>query len=68
MLGHVIAPLHLKLQPFARVLAAFFAAADRPAAPLVLAAFLAAADLELDVRLAALFLACFDNAVFDAAL
>jgi hypothetical protein len=51
----------------ARVLAAFFAAAERPAAPLVRAAFLAAAERELAVRPEALLLACRDNAVFDAA-
>src|SRR5690348_4345551 len=53
---------------FARVLAAFFAAAERPAAPLVCAAFFAAAEREPALRLDALFLACDDNADFDAAL
>ena len=51
----------------ARALAAFFAAAERPAAPLVRAAFFAAAERELTGRLAALLLACRDKACFDAA-
>src|SRR5690348_11301423 len=53
---------------FARVFAAFFAAAERPAAPLVCAAFLAAADREPALRLEALFFAWADNADVDVAL
>ncbi len=54
-------------QPFALVFAAFFAADDRPAAPLVFVAFLAAVDFELAVRFDALFLACLESALFDTA-
>lgn len=52
----------------ARVLAAFFAAVERPAAPLVWAAFFAAAEREPALRRDALFLACDDKADLDAAL
>jgi hypothetical protein len=53
---------------FARVVAAFFAAAERPVAPLVCAAFLAAAEREPAVPLAALIFAWEDSADLDAAL
>jgi hypothetical protein len=50
-----------------RVRAAFFAAAERPAAPFVRTAFLAAADRDEDVRLRALVLACLDKDSCEAA-
>ena len=51
----------------ARVRAAFFAAAERPAAPLVRAAFFAAALRSACVRLEAAWCARRDSARFDAA-
>jgi hypothetical protein len=53
--------------PPARVLAAFFAAAERSAGPLVRAAFLAAADRSAAVRSPAARCAWRDRAVCDAA-
>src|SRR6478735_1978354 len=50
-----------------RVCAAFFAAAERPAAPLVCAAFFAAAERSAAVRFFAADVVCFDSAAFDAA-
>jgi len=50
-----------------RVRAAFFAAAERPAAPFVLTALRAAADLSDAGLLAAAAWACFASAFFDAA-
>lgn len=50
-----------------RVRAAFFAAAERPAAPLLCAAFFAAADRDADVRLLALLVAWRESALVDAA-
>ena len=52
---------------FARVFADFFAAVERPTAPLVCAAFFAAAAREPTLRLEALFFACEDSADVDAA-
>ena len=53
---------------FFLVLAAFFAAADRPRAPFVRAAFFAAAEREDELRLDAARLACADSERFEVAL
>lgn len=53
---------------FLRVRAAFFAAADLPAAPLVRAAFFAAAERDAAGRLRDALLACFESAPRDADL
>lgn len=55
------------LYRFARVLAAFLAAAERRACPFVWAAFRAAAERSLADRRLALECACFDSARCDAA-
>jgi hypothetical protein len=52
---------------FARVLAAFRAAADRPAAPFVRAAFLAAAERSARLRRFAAEVACFERDLLEAA-
>ena len=54
-------------QPAARVFAAFLAAAERPAAPLVFAALRADADFEAALRLDAASFACVDSADLEAA-
>src|SRR5205085_10152366 len=52
----------------ARVCAAFLAAAERPAAPLVRTAFRAAAERDVALRRDAARLACCDSALCDAVL
>jgi hypothetical protein len=52
---------------FCRVRAAFLAAAERPAVPLVRAAFLAAEDRSAALRFLAAERPCFDRAFFEAA-
>lgn len=66
--GNALRVMHARYEARFLVLAAFFAATERPRVPFVRAAFFAAAERDAALRLDAARLPCADNARFEAAL